>query len=257
MVNRNIILIPVRNCKGMIGRVLEEICPELQRLEASVVIIDNASNDGTLIEIDEKITQMDKLIASRFTILKNSTNIGYGGSIKKLFDFARDSKAQNVYLIHGDDQSNWSETLRQLSSTLYDLDSDVVICSRFTRTSKIMDYSIKRKIGNYFFKYLTNAITGLGMSDPGAAVMVFKTKILKSIKYSSLDSGYLFHPQLNIIMFASDLRITEIPIEWKNATKSEGLNLFSYGTKLFYYLTKISTRKHLKNLSWEQAVISS
>ena len=254
---KSMILIPVRNCEGMIGPILEDIYPNLELLNATVVLIDNASNDGTLREIEDKINQLEKQGKSKFTILRNSSNIGYGGSIKKLFNFAVTNHADTIFLIHGDDQSNWYETLQKLKEAFSTQNYDLVICSRFLKSSKIKEYSARRKIGNYFFKFLTNLITGLKMSDPGAAVMVFNSNILSGIEFSQLDSGYMFHPQLNIILFANQLSIKEIPIEWKNATKSEGLNLLNYGTKLLYYLVKVSSRKHLKGISWQEAVRTS
>ena len=248
------IVIPVRNVEKMISKVLNDLIETVNSHKVKIILLDNASNDKTKENILE-VFQLHKGNKSlSLSYILNEENLGYGGSVKKGLKMAKASRYQWIMIAHGDDQADWVTVtgliLRALRSSKYDL----VVTSRFMSGSYIQNYSLQRKLGNFFFRMLTNKLLKTRMTDPGAAILAIKKEKLDLRWISNLRSDYLFHPGLNILFFTSDLLIKEVPINWRDASHPGEIKLINYGINLMKFIIFVYVYRTAHRSNWLESV---
>ncbi len=231
------IIIPVFNVEKTIGKVLTAINSDILHYISEILIIDNCSNDRT-VKIIHDFAQKNPDFGARVSLVINEENYGYGCSIKTGFEYFLNRPVSHVMVIHGDHQidpklliSNLIESV-QANQTL-----DVVLASRFKSESNLENYSLLRKLGNYFFNVATFLCTGLLMSDSGTAMALMKQSILKEVPFYNLSNSWQFHPQLNILLYSTkNIRIKEIAMDWSDSEAPSTVPLFLYGWSLLKIL---------------------
>ena len=248
-----LVVIPVRNVEEMIEETLEQFNESNLTKKSKIMIIDNKSTDETLTRIDnylqKKITQIDCEVSV------NGKNLGYGGSVKKGLNYSIIQNYEWTIIMHGDNQTNWKLVLNEFDKFIRSNEYDIICTTRFDRESNISRYSKLRIAGNKFFKVLTKLCTNLRISDPGVAIMAFRTEIIKDFNLDLINEGYMFHPQLNILIFGEKNRYVEIPMFWQDATKREPLNLITYGIGLAKFLIKYGYYFKIQKFDFKDALL--
>ena len=248
------VIIPVRNVENMIEGVLQQLIEGLRGNRVNFIILDNRSTDRTQQKVNSAIAIFQRDPNYTFDFVLNSENLGYGGSLKKGLRMAKASNSDWIVVAHGDDQANWSAITKTMTQTASYSNHDLIITSRFMPGSNVENYSTQRKIGNYVFRSLTNMLLKTDMSDPGAAILMIKKETLDLVWIISLREDYLFHPGLNIIFYKSNLKISEIPMNWKDASHPGEIKLIRYGLNLFTFLLRVYARKTFFKLDWVDSV---
>ncbi len=248
------VVIPCFNTVTTIESVLETALRHTGGVVADVLVIDNASTDGTP-ELVEGLVRRHEAEGLRVTLLRNPTNLGYGGSIKRGFASLVVSSPY-VAIMHADEQCDTAQTLLDLADAFeHDPQPDVVLTSRFMRGAELSGYSPLRRVANRFFNAFTAAVCGVSMSDAGAAIMLARSGAIASLPYERMTSGYQFHPQLNLVLYSQpDLRITEVPMEWRDAETQVRFNLVNYGLTLSRILLRFGWRRRVLRRSPIEAV---
>jgi len=124
---RVLVFIVAYNAEKTIAKVLTRIPASLADYDTEVLIIDDASQDGTF-ETGEAVRQAGTL-PFKLTVLVNPVNQGYGGNQKLGFLYAIEHGFDIVALIHGDGQYA-PEALPDLLQPLLNGDADAVFGSR-------------------------------------------------------------------------------------------------------------------------------
>ena len=248
------IFIPAFDVAKTISKVVNAFCPEVLAQVDEILVIDNCSQDGTF-EVLKEISRSNTPTGQLLTIIRNEQNYGYGGSQKIAYQYFLDNGFTHFMIIHGDNQSN-ADTIAKnfLTELLKEPSLDIVVGSRFMPSSDIRQYSKVRTLGNHFFNFMTYALTGLHMSDSGAAIILIRTDVLRSIPFRTLTDMWQFHPQLNILIYRNkSLRRKEIPLNWEDSEATSSLNLVKYGfdllTILFrYWVNQTIWRKSAEHI---------
>lgn len=250
-----LILIPVRNVGKMIQDTLEQVIASKIAVSSKILIIDNKSEDDTVDKINHYLDK--NKIKNEIETVINEKNLGYGGSLKIGLNLANSENFKWTIVIHGDNQTDWEIILNQFHQLIKKNEYEIISTTRFSTNSDVSGYSKIRLMGNLFFKALTKMCTNLKISDPGVAIMAFKTSLIKNFDLNSVHSGYMFHPQLNIVIFERQVKYIEIPMFWQDARQKEPFNLVFYGLKLskfllhygfFYRILKFDSREALIKL---------
>lgn len=250
---RVLIVIPMRNSSKMLKGVIEQV--SLSEIEnCDLLLIDNASQDNSLKIAESLVKNSPALQQMRLNCILNSENIGYGGSISKAILYGMENQFDWLIIIHSDDQTDWKKTINHIKNYIARDDCDIILGSRFISKDLTSKYSMKRRIGNYFFIFATTLFTGIKMSDPGAAIGGYRLSKLRDISFDQLNQGYHFHPELNLILMARKFKIESFALEWRDASASDGLILWKYGIQLLKFLCKVWHLRIFKKLDLESAV---
>jgi dolichol-phosphate mannosyltransferase len=239
------VVVPCFNTVTTIEPVLRALLEETDGVVAEVLVIDNASTDGTP-DLIRELVAVHTANGHRVTLLENPENLGYGGSIKRGFA-SLTTTAPFLAIMHSDEQCDAAQTLLDMADAFeQDPEPDVVLTSRFVRGAQLTDYSLIRRVANRFFNVFTHLVCGLRMSDAGAAMMIARSEVIAALPYERFTSGFQFNPQLNLVLYSEPhLRITEVPMEWRDAENQVKFNLVAYGLTLSGILVRFGWRRRV------------
>jgi len=229
-----LVFIPTYQAEKTIFKVLARLNSEsLSEKITQVLVIDNASSDNTCLNIHKAQYEL-KGIGTKIKLIRNSTNLGLGGSQKIALAYAAKEAVTAMATVHSDEQGEADKIVHGfLTASLQHPDVDVIMASRFHPTSSLRAYSRIRIFANRFFNFLTHTLTGIRITDAGCGIYCIKLAAIKDIPYEEFDSGFHFNPQFNIALCNAGLRIHEIPLEWRDARDQASMvNPLRYCLKL-------------------------
>jgi glycosyltransferase involved in cell wall biosynthesis len=241
------VVVPVFNAEKTISSVLERLDNISEIVEIEILIIDNKSHDSTVDRINKTFVERPSLKKCTSVVAKNQ-NGGYGRSIKQGFDHYLNRDVSHIVIIHGDFQEDpYALIKRYLVYLAENPLTSVVLASRFSSKSDIGSYSLKRKIGNHFFNYLTKVCTGQVLSDFGTAMLCISKESLSNIGYSRLSDSWHFHPQLNVLFCEiPEISIGEVELNWKDSEAGSSVQLIRYSLTLLKILSTYWWTKNIK-----------
>ena len=207
--NKVIILIPSHNEI----KTLEKICLEIKKLRLKLLVIDDASNDGTLLWLKKK----------KINYIKNKNNIGYENSIIAGINYII-KNFDSKYLITFDaDGEHQTKDLIRVIKSLKHKNVDMVIGNRnkFNRLSEhILSFL-------FFIKF--------DVKDPLSGFKAYSVQKLKKIKNKINAKFYLV--DIITLFKAKNFFIKNIHIKTKRRTdKSRVGNIFFTNIKILSLL---------------------
>ncbi len=220
------IVIPVYNER----KTIETIVGRVQNVEIpkELIIVDDGSTDGTrewLYErfgegfSDEEESQKEfpksRADCSRVRVLTHQHNQGKGAALKTGFLHARGS----IVIVQDADLEYSPEDYHRLLEPVITGRADVVYGSRFLGGWK-GNWPLVSYLGNRIFTALTNAATGLSLTDVWTGYKVFKQEVLKDISLE--EPGFELELELTLKVAQKNWRMTEVSISYLPRSKAEG-----------------------------------
>ena len=220
-----------------------------------IIIIDNASN----VPKNEKlkiIETLKKKHSYEILFLINQQNYGIGGSKKILYKILENIKFDYYCSILTSRRFNVNELIKTINNHIVD-EFDYLIFSRFLNDANTRDYNLLRRIGNYFFIYLTKILTGCKFTDPGSIIYLKSKKcfdLILDLNTSDLTNGSHFGHFLNILIYkySNNIIVKEVNINWKEGNVKSHVNGLQYSIILLLSLLKyFFTNKFFKSAKKE------
>ena len=211
MENDKILLfIPMYNCEKQIPRVLEKLAlwEDAGEHLGGVLVVDNRSADGSVRAAAEGI----RTLSVPAMVVRNDDNYGLGGSHKVAFSYALDHGFRGVIVLHGDDQGDVRDIIPFLSEAER---WDSMLGSRFSRGSRLCNYSKFRIFGNHVFNALFSAVTGRRVEDLGSGLNYYSTSYLASGFYLPFPNDLTFNVYLLLYGIHSGSRFRFFPLSWR------------------------------------------
>lgn len=210
------IIIPAYNEEETICTILNKIneVELIKNLKKEIIIVDDFSDDLTLNEVENYITENPEL---NIKVLKHATNKGKGSAIHSGIN-----KATGDFIIVQDADLEYNPNeYNILLKPMLDGVADVVYGSRFIggRPHRILFFW--HSIGNRFLTFLSNMFTNLNLTDMETCYKLFKSDILKGIQLKEKRFG--FEPEITAkISKIKNIRIYEVGISYYGRTYQEG-----------------------------------
>jgi len=181
----------------------------------------------TIIVCDDGSVDLTGSISSELgaIVITHKKNLGYGGAIRSIFLKARELNVDALVTFDADGQHR-IEDIDEVLKPLIDDKADICIGSRFLKNgSKIPKY---REIGIKMITGVTNASTGLKISDSQSGFRSYNKKVLEKINPS--DSGMGISTEILIKSKKENFRIMEVPIVVSYEGNTSTHNPISHGT---------------------------
>jgi dolichol-phosphate mannosyltransferase len=180
-------------------------------LELEVLVVDDASQDGTL-----KLAQEFALQHTQVRVLRHEVNQGKGAALHTGFtqatgDFVAVQDADLEY-----DPHDLKRLLEPLMAGL----ADVVIGSRFLAAGAHRVLYFWHAVGNQFLTLLSNMFTDLNLTDMESCYKVFRREVLQHVELKEKRFG--FEPEIVAQIARLRLRIYEMGISYAGRTYEEG-----------------------------------
>ena len=183
-----------------------------QRPVRQLVIVDDASNDGTWDRL-QPLAQAEP----RIKLIRHEVNQGKGAALRTGFVHAT---APIVIVQDADWEYDPNEYFRLLAPILTDK-ADVVFGSRFLGSPaghRVLYYW--HSVGNKFLTMLSDMATGLNLTDMEVCYKTFRREIIQKIKIE--EDRFGFEPEITAKVARLKVRVFEVAISYSGRTYAEG-----------------------------------
>jgi len=204
------IIIPLYNENSTICKVIERI-KQFNKFEKEIIVVDDFSNDGTIISI--KKFQDDKEVK----IIFHDKNYGKGKAIRTALNYVTGD-----YVIIQDadleyDPANYNLMLKPF----LEADADVVYGSRFLGgNGYVRIHFFWHLVANKILTLLSNLITNLSMTDMETGSKAFKTSAIKSIEL--FENRFGIEPEITVKLAKKRFKFFEVSISYNGRSYEEG-----------------------------------
>jgi len=208
-----LVIVPTYDERDNIGRLIEQVLAQDERLE--VLVVDDGSPDGTGALVDAIVATNP-----RVHVLHRPRKMGLGTAYLQGFKWALERPYAYVFEMDADfshDPAHLPQFLRAIES------ADVVLGSRY-RNGKVtvVNWPIARLVLSYSANIYARAVTGLQLFDATGGFKCFRRKVLEAIDLDSVRSnGYAFQIEMSFRAWKRGFRLVEIPIVFHDRTEGE------------------------------------
>lgn len=201
------LIIPAYNEAKIIRGTIESVVSFLSKKTFSweVIVVDDGSSDTTP-EIVKNFKE------SNVRLVRLTKNQGKGAAIRAGVKLA---KGDSIVFSDAD----LSVPLKNIDVFIKELEkgSEVVIGSRRVKGAKIVVHQpwLRENMGRVF-TFLTNLVTGVGISDFTCGFKGFSKKAARKIWGSTLVDRWAYDSEVLFLAKKYGFKIGEIPVSWKN-----------------------------------------
>jgi glycosyltransferase involved in cell wall biosynthesis len=221
------IVIPCYNEINTIQSIIDKVKQVDLHLEKELVIIDDASKDGTR-EYLQTMTQDPEI-----KVVLHPVNRGKGAALRSGFDNA----SGEVIIIQDADLEYDPGEYPKLLKPILDGKADVVYGSRFIGSDTHRVLYFWHSLGNRFLTLMSNVFTNLNLTDMEVCYKVFKRSILNDIKLE--EDRFGFEPEFTAKISRNRYIIYEVGISYYGRTYAEGKKInWRDGVRAIYVILK-------------------
>ena len=205
------ILIVAYNAVTTIAQVLKRIPADVWENVEEVVVFDDASRDHTY-ELAQGLKMLSGL--EKLTVIRNQTNLGYGGNQKLGYRYFLDKRFDVVVLLHGDGQYA-PEILSHLYAPIVAGAADAVFGSRMMKSyggPLKGGMPLYKFVGNRILSFFENRTLGMHLTEFHSGYRAYSLAALSKIDFSRMTDVFHFDTQIIIKLHHQGYRIVEVPI---------------------------------------------
>jgi len=213
---RILVFVPAYRCATQVRRVIRQLDSDTALMAAvdGIFIVDNCSPDDTFEAVKQLISS--SLHRDKFTAIRNTSNLGLGGSHKIAFRYAREQSFHTVAVIHGDDQAKTTDLLTLIHFAKANPHLAAVLGSRFLPASHLVRYSMIRTLGNWALNLTYSALTLRWISDLGAGLNLYRVTDLDDSALNGFSDSYLFTMDHLLHLVRVRAHFSFFPITWRH-----------------------------------------
>ena len=194
---------------------------------------------------DDNSTDNSYEVAKEFdwNVIKNQTNLGHGGNLKKAIKTAFEDGADYVLEIHADNQYNPNLILK--AKHFIEQDYALITGSRFVNKNPHLEEGMPflRYFSNKVMSNLTRKLLSINLSEFHTGFKIFGKNFYNKVQLENCSNNYLFSFQIILLTKFFNLKYGEISISADYGDKVNSCNyyngfiyLISNFVEIFFYL---------------------
>ena len=203
------VLVVAYNAASTLAKVLDRIPKEIRPDIEEVIVSDDHSDDSTYL-VGLGYQQISDL---PITLIRQPTNLGYGGNQKAGYDLAIEHGLDIVVMLHGDGQYA-PESLPDIVAPLLAGEADAVFGSRIMikGAARRGGMPLYKYVGNRILSRFENAALGTELTEFHSGYRAYSVAALKQLPFERNSNGFNFDTQIIIQLHDAGMRIAEVPI---------------------------------------------
>ena len=203
------VVIPVYNERATLAMVVERVLQS--PLATQVIVVDDASTDGTADVVDELAAQHPAVVAMHHT-----ANRGKGAAVRTGIAAA----TQELVIVQDADLEYDPAEYGILVEPIRRGVADVVFGSRFAGGESHRVLYFWHTLANKSLTLLSNMLTNLNLTDMEVGYKVFRRPIIQGIELK--EDRFGFEPEVTAKVARLGCRIFEVGISYAGRTYEEG-----------------------------------
>lgn len=225
MKQKQLIFIVAYEAEAHIPELFERIRQSGLEATHDILLIDDASGDKTA----EVARQLAGGLATKTTVLRNPSNLGYGGNQKLGYEYAIREGYEAVVLLHGDCQYP-PEFIPEMTHPIIEGRADVVFGSRMLDKKSALQggMPLYKWIGNQVTTAVQNFLLGSKFSECHTGFRAYRVPLLAKIPFRYNSNNFHFDADIIIQCHRAGARFLEIPIPTRYATEICRVNGVQY-----------------------------
>jgi glycosyltransferase involved in cell wall biosynthesis len=211
--NKLSIVIPVYNEQNTLAELVRRVLAVEVPLEKELVLVDDASADGSD-KVIEEICRNHESVSIK--VVTHEKNQGKGASL-------RDGFAQvsgDIVVIQDADLEYDPNDYPRLLNPILDGRADVVYGSRFSGGEEHRVMYFWHFVGNQIVTTLSNMCTNLNLTDMETCYKVFRREVVEGLSIKSNRFGV--EPEMTAKIARAGWRVYEVGISYSGRTYAEG-----------------------------------
>ncbi|MBI4885158.1 MAG: polyprenol monophosphomannose synthase [Actinobacteria bacterium] len=205
---RVVVVVPTYNENDNI----EVVCRRIMAVApaASVLVVDDASPDGTAATVERLAAEFDSI-----SVLRRSGKLGLGSAYRTGFRAAIEAGAEICVQIDAD-LSHDTELLPALITNV-ELGADLAIGSRYVPGGRTLDWpSRRRRLSRWGNRYAAGVL-GLAVNDATSGFRAYSAAALERMEFETLRAeGYGFQVEMTYRLVRIGGKIVEFPITFRD-----------------------------------------
>ena len=210
---RTLIVLPTFNEADNIVEVLQKLRAVVP--EASVLVVDDASPDGTADLVEEAAEQIGDV-----SVMRRPAKSGLGSAYRDGFRRGL-SVGYDVMVEMDSDLSHDPAALPLLLTAVAD-GAALALGSRYIPGGSIPDWSWHRRALSRWGNRYAAAVLGIDVKDATSGYRAYRAEALTNIDFHTVQAdGYGFQVEMAYRVLASGGRIVEVPISFTDRVRGE------------------------------------
>jgi len=223
------IIIPVYNEEKTLLKILEKIESVNLPLEKEIILIDDASTDGS-----KEILQSLK---NKYKIIFQDENEGKGAAAKEGFLVA----SGEIVLIQDADLEYDPREYPFLLEPILEEKADVVFSRRIVKKYPGCNFYPLHSLANIFLTKFSNLLSGLKLKDTGSCYKVFKKEVINNLKYNFKSKRFGIDPEIVAKVAKGNWKISEVGVSYCSRSYKEGKKInWQDGLAAFWHIIRFN-----------------
>jgi dolichol-phosphate mannosyltransferase len=205
------IIVPAYNEAGTIGRVLESLEAVDFPIDHELVLVDDASLDGT-----REILAAFCKSRTRARLVVNAENLGKGLSLRRGLAEAQG----DIVIVQDADLEYAPRDIPALVRPIVEGRADAVYGSRFLNRRWPQKMAFQNWVANRTLNVTANLLYGARLTDVACGYKAVRTDLMRSLRLRC--RGFEFCFEVTAKLKNRGVRIDEVPISFEARTRKEG-----------------------------------
>lgn len=187
---------------------LRRLLPQILELPIDILIVDDASKDGTpdLVRVFQKSNY-------RLAILERPQKMGLGSAYRDGFTWALDHGYSTIIQMDADGSHRVSDLKEMLGLSNSQANVELVIGSRWIKGGAVRNWPKHRELLSRSANLYSRVLLGLTIKDSTAGFRIYSSDLLKKMNLQGITSeGYAFQIEMTREAHRIGAQIVEVPI---------------------------------------------
>ena len=219
-----IAIVPAFEEEAAIGSVVTEILALVHDPVIDVLVVDDASGDGTA----------EAAANAGASVVRLPFNLGIGGAVQTGFKAALEQGYHVAVRLDGDGQHDPAELVKLLGPVLRD-EADIVTGSRFVDGDGSYRPVLARRIGIIWFAWLVSALTRQRVTDTTSGFQALNRRALElfAVDYPS------DYPEVEASLLIARRKLRSLEVQVSMREREHGRSSITF-VRSVYYMLKVT-----------------